>query len=652
MKLPDFNTTPAQAVGGIQEARYELTQLGHQVGRAWAAGTQLVETVGGLGLEMAKGVTQVQHAEAVADVAEADAAAKAKAKYRVLVSKDELAAIYGGAESIPKEISERVGGLDKLVADPDHPDSEGLVQGRTDIPAWAVNPDLYKKEMLAQARSAAEKITLPGYRAEFLRQAEKSINVEYQNLQGQAEQEHQDWKNANLQVQALRLVNSGQPGLAHSFVAQMNIPEPERVKLNEHLDLLDAQYQLNKPMLAQDFVGMGNLVEGLKSGQTQFGYLNGKGEVEKVDVTAMPEQARRGLAMQMERQLKAFHGAAQQEAKQQQAQIDDRYRSQFVDMAVAGNWGGMRSFLAHPPADMSGKVKKELLQVTEGQLDRLKRPSPEQTTLKNVFTSALLEAADEAANGEEPSVPNPVDPSRTVDFRTTDLGELFRQGYLGEGDYKKFLKQQSDLKSGKTIVPRNVDVKDGERNVTVRLGVTDKGEAANVQAAFRHDLMQEESRRGKRMNRNEILEYSESWVGQGRKQYGWGPFKNVGSSPALADVPLSYLRPIQTVLSKYPEDQYPRTAAGMGNLYRERLQPLEEPVQSAWVDTKEADADKFLQPNKLIGYVGAIDLQRKSLHDELVNLYHVRNPSDTELAQYFFQKLGMLKRVVFGRKPK
>ena len=140
MKLPDFQTGPVQRVGGVEEARGALMELGHQQARAWNAGAQLSTAVEAWGMEMARGTSQVQHMEAIADVAIADARAKRENDSKVLWSKDEVAQLYGGEGSIPDSIKQAVGGLDETVTD--LKTGEQTVRGRQDIPAWAVNSDI------------------------------------------------------------------------------------------------------------------------------------------------------------------------------------------------------------------------------------------------------------------------------------------------------------------------------------------------------------------------------------------------------------------------------------------------------------------------------------------------------------------------------
>ena len=660
MKLPDFNTGPVQQVGGLEEARGALRELGYQQERAWGAGASVFQTVGDWGLEMARGVSQVQHAEALTDVALADAKAKNQDSQKVLWTKDEVADLYGGAANIPDAIKERVGGLDVTTTDPST--GETTTTGRTDIPAWAINPERYKKVMDQAVQDAAQRITLPGYRDNFLQAAQRSVDLEFEQHKMQAQKEFFDWKNAKMEILALKLVGEGQFDAADNIAKFMDVPESFRVKFREHLDLEKAKYQVNEPQVRGDIVGMQNMVAGLRSGETKFAYVNGMGETKPVDVSALPEQKRREIANETERWIKTAGDADRLQQERAERKFNDKLTFDFFGMIDHGDLRSAQQMLLNPPDGMTGQTRASLTKYLEGKIKKAEgNPNKARMALA---TSTIMEARDRAINGTEDS--NPViDPLSKQPIKFTDIDpyEEYRKGNISEPNMRRIVKDQQDLKDGTALTPRNKDVKDAETLISSTLAfkpddtdVTKQEAKQLLLSTFRADLAQEEQLRKKKMNRDEVLAYAQSWAARGHKDESvfFGLGHNMVSAPALADVPPAYYVPLQKIRAAYLNEVdkntgkplYKSDAASLGRIYHDRLEPLIPLVQDAWRQTKEGD--NYLNPLDTLQYAAAVDRNKEAIKTLLFNKYGVKNPTDKDAVMFEFQRQNLLKKAAFS----
>lgn len=662
MKLPDFQTGPVQRVGGVEEARGALMELGHQQARAWNAGAQLSTAVEDWGMEMARGTSQVQHMEAIADVAIADARAKRENDSKVLWSKDEVAQLYGGEGSIPDSIKQAVGGLDETVTD--LKTGEQTVRGRQDIPAWAVNPERYKMVMDKAVKDAADKISLPAWRDNFLQEAQKSVNLEYEQHKTQAVKEFYDWKNAKGEILALKLVGEGQFDAAANVAKFLDIPEAARTKFQQQLDFEKAKYQVNEPQVRGDIVGMQNMVAGLRSGETKFAYVNGQGDVKQVDVSAFPEQKRREIVNETERWMKTAGDTDRLQQERAERKLNDRMTFDFFGMVDHGNLQGAKQMLLDPPNGMTGQTRASLTKYLEGRIKKAEgNPNKARMALA---TSTIMEARDRAIDGSEET--NPViDPVSRQPIKFTDIDpyEEYRKGNISEPNMRRIAKDQQDLKDGTALTPRNKDVKDAETLISSTLAfkpddtdVTKQEAKQMLLSTFRADLAQEEKTRNKKMNRDEVLGYAQSWAARGHKDESvfLGLGHNMVSAPALADVPPAYYVPLQKIRAAYLSDVdkntgkplYKSDAASLGRIYHDRLEPLVPLVQDAWRQTKEGD--NYLGPLDTLQFAAAVDRNKEAIKQLLFNQYNIKNPTDKDAVMYEFQRKGLLKKAAFSER--
>jgi len=656
VKLPEFQTGPTQSVRGIEEARDALIQLGHNQERAWQAGGQVASTVGSWGLEMARSQSQVQHAEALATLAEADAKATRENAQKVMYSTKEVEDLY--PEGVPDDVKQRVGGLYRQQGEPET--GEMTQVERNDIPAWAINPERYKKKMDLAVKEAGDRISLPGWKDSFVREASKQVAVEYQKHVAVAQKEMTDWKNAKLDNTAIKLANSGNFDAAKGIVKLMDLPEPKREELLQKYDRAQSFYQVNKPQTEQDLVGMSNIIEGLKSNEPKFAYTNGKGEVQNVDVTNLSEQERRGLVKEMSSNLRVLQNVDERQAKKEQQARNWSYESQFLDAYTRGDMNTAKRLVTQPLPGVDPGLCKQLI----GMLESANRPVKSQTEKdeSNLAVSTLRDVFDEAARGEAPSVKNPwtgeiMDPD---DIPINDFATKF---HIPIAEVKKWKEIQQAHRDGEPIEPVRADVKEAAAYVTDTLGYkpTDKNVnslmvKASIKNAFLQDLRSYEKQHGGKLKSTEIREFATEWAANrqtSKTVSTWGGLSSdtvPESHTPLSDVPPSWIPQIQRVRSQYAT-KYPQLTAGnLDAIWDDHLKPVVDVFDDAWKATK--NSEQVPTAKEKIETSAFVDLHRDELAGWLRTTYpqkfRNRKPTDTELLQAVWLKQNKLKENPFA----
>jgi hypothetical protein len=653
-KLPDFQISPTpSAQAGVEELRSAYLHKANSIDQAMHAGEALSASVAHFGQDVAEVATTQEVAEAHKQFILGENEARRSIEGKVVFSTKDLEAQYGGRDKIPDAIKKQVGNLDKTYTDPDSEYYE--TRPREDLPAWAVAPELYRKKAMDAAQKAADNITFPGTKARFLAAATAQVDQGYTQHVIAAQEQLNAYQSAKVTIDSLRIADTGNLDAAMTHLQFAPRMDPVyKEKLVEQIQDHVAQYQLNKPMLAGDVVGMNNLVAGLQSGDTKFAYVNGQGVTEHVNAESLPEQTRRGLALEMQRYSQHLGNISREEADRQRHELNDRLTYDITQKYLNGDRAGILNTLHNPPPGTTGAELRSLVNQVTAWDQQLKKPDPEKTAQRNLATQSMYDALDDAANGNPDSTPNPFDPSKMIDPRTMNVTQAVTAGLLSPADAAKIRKKQNDLNSGKTMEPARQDVKDAENVVLNMLAMPETQDLpkqlqrANARANFRAALKGEEQSRGKRMSGDEIMDWATRWAANGNtKDTHWfGPDTFV-TNPVLADLPRAdYAYPLQQAMAAYPEAD--RTAVGVASVWKEHVQPWVNPVRSAYSVTSMAASKQPLTPMDEVKYATSIDKSKEGLKSTLFNKYGIKNPTDEQVALLYFQNMNKLNKAAFS----
>jgi hypothetical protein len=653
MRLSDLPAVNVQPIGGISEEIGAVEEHGAAEERLAQSASNVAASGAALSNAAFQGQIGLNLLKAHAKYQEGKKAVEDYFNQNPTMSAGQLREAYGGEQNIPPEVMKNIGSLTEPVT---NPDGSVVERDKQAIPRYAYQWDLQHRRMDKLVEDIAGSIGGgPDIDNSFLTAAKIQNNEEMYAKHSEMAKEIQAGLNEQQKSLMYHALNGGDFETARQAVTQTTLTPDQKEKLRYFITESESRFPMNEIALGTDLPALRSGISGLRDFDKnggKFDVAHEDGSVTHVTTSDLSEKERRIFIREMEKQQKRVEQTQKANQGDYNIQLGKAIETDLLKAHATGNWDAVRDFASGAAFVRSGllgqvdpKDLKSVSNYAQELLDQRERRSDKwQNQQENVGTMAIGNAFEMAWRNEAPGVKIP-GTDKTLDPRTMNVYDLGSQFHLKPGDVNRFAEWQRALLAGDNKPQKDPAISHARSTALNLLGLpkdaidstgTDEGKnqiAAHYGLAFEQFLQGEMAAHGGKMTAAQQDEAAERWAADPNQtiDHWYGTSKT--DYPKLSDVPPDLAFHVQKLAGEMGING---TGAGIAKFWKEKLEPLQPDIKSAWLASTSAKIKgQPLDGATRVQLAGILTSQHDNLAGELES-QGVQHPTQEQITRYYF----------------